>query len=115
MWWTWRLSFGGVSLSGGCFFSLYGCSDRTRVSGLFLRELALDPLMTFGRLDLTVLLALGTVTGTVGDDRTMVVKCSVRAPLDGFLILIFSFLLAVISCDFLSKICNKNNDKEICK
>ena len=71
--------------------------------------------MTFGRLDLTVLLALGTVTGTVGDDRTKVVKCSARSSLDGFLILIFSFLLAAISCDFLSKICNKNNDKEICK
>ena len=69
-------------LSRGCFSSLYGRNDRTRVSGLFLRELALDPLMTFGRLDLTVLLALGTVAGTVGDDRTMTVKCSARAPLD---------------------------------
>ena len=61
----------GVSLLGGCFFSLYGCSDRTRVSGVFLRELALDPLMTFDQLDLTsVLLPLGTVAGTVGVDRT---------------------------------------------
>ena len=42
----------------GRFFFLYGCNDRTRVSGLFLRELALGPLMTFGRLDLTVLLNL---------------------------------------------------------
>ena len=107
----------GVELSSswGCFFSLYGCCDQTRVSGVFLRELALDPLMTFGRLDLMVLLALGTVAGTVGDDRPMTVKCSARAPLNGFLILIFSFLLAVISCDFLSRICNKNNDKVICK
>ena len=48
--------------------------------------------MTFGQLDSTVLLALGTMTSTVGDDRTMVVKCSARASLDGFLILIFSFL-----------------------
>ena len=45
-----------------------------------------------------MLLALGTVIGTVGDDRTKVVKCSARASLDGFLILIFSFLLATISC-----------------
>ena len=71
--------------------------------------------MTFGRLDLTVLLALGTVAGTVGDDHTKVVKCSVRAPLECFLILIFSFLLAMIFSDFLSNICNKNNDTEICK
>ena len=93
----------GSSSLGGCFFSLYGCSDRTRVLGLFLRELALDPLMTFGRLDLMVLLPLGTV----GDDRTKVVKCSERASHDGFLILIFSFLLAAISCDFLSKTATK--------
>ena len=99
----------------GCFSSLYGYSDRTRVSGLFLRELALDPLMTFGRLELTMLLVLGTVAGTVGDDRTMTIKCPARASLNGFLILIFSFLLAAISYDFLSKICSKNNDKEICK
>ena len=97
------------------FFSLYGCSDRTRVSGVFLRELALAPLMTFGRFDLTVLLASGTVAGTVADDHTKVVKCSTRASLDGFLILIFSFLLALISSDFLSNIYNKNYDKEICK
>ena len=71
--------------------------------------------MTFARFDLTVLLAFGTVAGMVGDDRTVVVKCSVRAALDDFLILIFSFLLALISSDFLSNICNKNNDKEICK
>ena len=70
--------------------------------------------MTFGRFDLTVLLASGTVAGTVGDDRTVVVKCSARAPLDDFLILIFSFLLVPISSNFLSNICNKNNDKEIC-
>ena len=99
----------------GCFSSLYGCSEQTRFSGLFLRKLALDPLMTFGRLDLTVLLELGMVDSIVGDDHTMTVKCSTRDPLDGFLILIFSFLLATISCDFLSKMCNKNNDKEICK
>ena len=71
--------------------------------------------MTFGRLDLTVLPSLGTVAGTVGDERTMTVKCSARAPLNGFLILIFFFLLATISCDFLSRICNKNNHTEICK
>ena len=97
--------------SWGYFFSLYGCSDQTRVSGVFLRELALGPLMTFGRFDLTVLLP----SGTVGDDRTEVVKCSARATLDDFLILIFSFLLALISSAFLSNICNKNNDMEICK
>ena len=45
----------------------------------------------------------------------LVVKCSARASLNGFLILIFSFLLTLISSDFLSNICNKNNDKEICK
>lgn len=59
--------------------------------------------------------ASGTVAGTVGDDRTEVVKCSAKEALDDFLILIFSFLLARISSDFLSNICNKNNDKEICK
>ena len=80
--------------------------------GAFLRELALGPLMTFGRFDLTVLLASGTVAGTVADD---VVKCSARAALDDFLNLIFSFLLALISSDFLSNNCNKNNDMEICK
>ena len=112
MWWTSMVSGMERLLSGGCFFSLYGCNDRTRVSGLFLCELALDP---FGRLDLMVLLALGTVTGTVGDDRTKVVKRSARATLDGFLVLIFSFLLALISSDFVSNICNKNNDNEICK
>ena len=48
------LERGGLSWS--CFFSLYGCCDRTRVSGAFLRELALGPLMTFGWFDLTVLL-----------------------------------------------------------
>ena len=59
--------------------------------------------MTFGQLDLKVLLALGMVADPVGDDSTKVVKCSARASLGGFLILIFSFLLAAISCDFLSK------------
>ena len=98
------------------FSLLYmGASKGIRFSDAFLRELALDPLMTFGRLDLTVLLALGTVAGTVGDDRTMTVQCSARAPLNGFLILIFSFLLVAISCDFFSRICNKNNHKDICK
>ena len=93
----------GILLSsGGCFFSLYGCSEWTRVSGTFLHELALSPLMTFGRFDLTVLLACGTVAGMVGVYRTMLVKCSARAALDDFLILIFSFLLALISSDFLS-------------
>ena len=71
--------------------------------------------MTFGRFDLTVLLASGTVAGTVGVDRTGLVKCFARAALDDFLILIFSFLLALISNDFLSNNCNKNNDTEICK
>ena len=97
------------------FLLLICCSDRTRVSRVFLRELALGPLMTFGRFDLTVLLASGMVAGTVGDDRTMVLKCSARASLDGFLILIFYFLLALFSSDFLSNICNKNNDKKIYK
>ena len=60
-----EVEFCGASLSGGCFFSLYGCNERTRVLGLFLREFALDPLMTFGRLDLTVVLALGTATSMV--------------------------------------------------
>ena len=63
--------------------------------------------MTFGRLDLTVLLALGTVTGTVGDDHTMVVKCSARAALIDFMILIFFSLLALIASDFLSNIYKK--------
>ena len=71
--------------------------------------------MTFGRFDLTVLLASGTVAGMVGVHRPKVVKCSARAALDDFLILIFSFLLALISSDFLSNNCNKNNDMEICK
>ena len=71
--------------------------------------------MTFGRFDLTVLLAFGTVAGTVGDDRTGLVKCATRAALIDFPILIFSFLLALISSDFLSNICNKNNDMEIYK
>ena len=101
--------------SGGCFSSLYGCSKWNRVSGIFLRELALGPLMTFGRFDLMVLLASGTVSGMVGTDRTELVKCAPRAALIDFLILIFSFLLALISSDFLSNICNKNNYTEICK
>ena len=105
----------GAVSSWSCFFSLYGCCDRTRVSGAFLRELALGPLMTFGRFDLTVLLACGTVAGTVVSDRTELVKCSARAALVDFLILIFSFLLALISNDFLANNCNKNNDMEICK
>ena len=71
--------------------------------------------MTFGRVDLTVLLASGTVADTVGVYRTRLVKCSARAALIDFLIFIFSFLLALISSDFLSNICNKNNDTEICK
>ena len=83
--------------------------------GAFLRELALGPLMTFGRFDLTVLLASGTVAGTVGVYRTGLVECSARAALDDFLILIFSFLLALISSDFLFNICNKINDMEVCK
>ena len=118
-WWRGVVDLGVECLGGreslGCFFSLYGCSDRTRVSGVFLRELALGPLMTFGRFDLTVLLASGTVVGTVGDDHTKLVKFSARTALDDFLILIFSFLLALISSDFLSNICNKNDDTEICK
>ena len=83
--------------------------------GVFLHELALGPLMTFGWFDLTVQMAPGTVGSMVGTDRTEVVKCAPRAALIDFLILIFSFLLALISSDFMSSICNKNNDMEICK
>ena len=83
--------------------------------GVFFRELALDPLMTFVRFDLTVLLASGTVSITVGTDRTGPVKCAAKVALIDFLILISSFLLALISSDFLSNICKKNNDTEICK
>ena len=103
------------SSSGGCFFSLYGCNDWTRVSGVFLRELALGPLMTFGWFDLTVEMAPGTVRGTVGTDRTVVVKCAPKEASIDFLIFILPFLLAPIFSDFLSNICNKNNDMEICK
>ena len=71
--------------------------------------------MTFGRFDLTVLLASDTVGGTAGTDRTGPVKCALRAVLIDFLIIIFSFLLVLISSDFLSNIRNKNNDKGICK
>ena len=71
--------------------------------------------MTFGQFDLTVLLASGTVSSTVGTDRTGVVKCAPKATLIDFLILVSSFLLAPISSDFLSNSCNKNNEKEICK
>ena len=69
--------------------------------------------MIFCRFDLTVLLASGMVAGTVGDDRTRLVKCFARSDFIDFPILIFSFLLALISSDFLSNICNKNNDTEI--
>ena len=55
------------------------------------------------------------MAGTVGVDRTKVVKCSARVALDDFLILIFSLLLAPISSDFLSNNYNKNNDMEIYK
>ena len=48
--------YGAGGFSWSCFFSLYGCCDRTRVLGAFLRELALGPLMTFDRFDLSVLL-----------------------------------------------------------
>ena len=116
--WRWcdaGLMQGAGGSSWGCFFSLYGCCDRTRVSGAFLRELALGPLMTFGRFDLTVLLAYGTVASTVGVDHTEVVKCSARAALYCFMILISSSLLVLISSDFLSNISNKNNDRDICK
>ena len=105
-----------VSLLLGLFLLLIkGCSEWTRVLDVFLRELVLDPLMTFRRFDLTVLLASGTVGSTVGTDRTGLVKCAPKAALIDFLILISSFPLALISSDFLSNICNKNNDMEICK
>ena len=45
-------------------------ADGIRFSRVFRRELALDPLMTLGRFDLTVVMAPGTVAGMGACDYT---------------------------------------------
>ena len=112
----WRRVGSAVSLCWWLFpLLLLLATNKIRFLGAFLRKLALGPSMTFGRFDLAVTMALGTVASTVGCHRTLGRYACCKDHLTWhFSLDLFLPFLSTFSLIFTSKTADKNNDKEIC-